>query len=171
MKDHMESRDKRFRRREMALKTVYFPSQGFSLFTSLKTCSIDAHECVFSSYLVSKHPFFKRLLRGFRQKGSLDQIGENIRIRSSIAYQKPSKNKVEPFLQISTKEVNRHNERIKKADGYDGQLSASLQVDHISTASTTVFIFKQRRMFMSKIADIGNIILSAIVMNFQLTID
>ncbi|MBW1673610.1 MAG: hypothetical protein JRJ45_08180 [Deltaproteobacteria bacterium] len=141
MKDHMESQDKIFQRREMALKTTYFPSQGFSLFSSVKTCSIVAHQCVFSSYLVSKHPLFKRLLRRHRQKGSLDQIGENIRIRSSIAYQKPGKNKVELFLQISTKEVNRHNERIKKADGYDGHLSASLQVDHISTAPTTVFIF------------------------------
>ncbi|HEB11842.1 hypothetical protein LCGC14_3095940 [marine sediment metagenome] len=94
-------------------------------------------------------------------------------MRSFRAYKKPGKYKVEPFLQISAKEVKRHNETIKKADGYDGQLSASLQVDHISTATTTGFFIlkKRRRMFMSRIAARGNIIPSAIVMDFQLTID
>lgn len=141
MKDHMESRDKRFLGREMALKNTYFPSQGFSLFTSVKTCSIVAPQCVFSSYLVSNHSLFKRLFRQYRQKGSLHQNGKDLRMRSFRAYQKPGKDKVDPFLQISMKEVKRHNERIKKAAGYDGQLSASLQVDHISTATTTVFLF------------------------------
>ena len=61
MKHHMESLDKRFRGREMALKKTNFPSQGFSLFTSVKTCSIVAPQCVFSSHLVYKHPS----LRGY----------------------------------------------------------------------------------------------------------
>ncbi len=141
MKDHYESTDNRSQEREKALKYLYFPFQSFSLFTSAKTCSIVAPQCVFSSYLVSKYPLFKRLFRQSLQKGSLRQNGQEIRMRPSMAYQKPGKYKVDPFMQIYRKEVNLHNERIKKAAGYDGQLSASLQVDHISTATTTVFLF------------------------------
>jgi len=129
----------------MALKNTYFSSQSFSLFTSAKTCSIVAPQCVFSSYLVSKHPLFKRLFRQYLQKASLHQNGKEIRMESSMAYQKPGKYKVDLFMQIAWKDVNLHKERIKKADGYDGQLSASLQVDHISTATTTgFFYFKEK---------------------------
>ena len=173
MKDHYDSRDNRLQEREKAIKSVYFPSHGFCLFPSVKTCPITAPQRVFSSYLLSIYPLFKMLFRRYGQKGSFHQKRGNIKMRSFRAYKKPGKYKVEPFLQISAKEVKRHNETIKKADGYDGQLSASLQVDHISTATTTGFFIlkKRRRMFMSRIAARGNIIPSAIVMDFQLTID
>jgi hypothetical protein len=111
----MEFLDKRFRGRKRALKTTCFPSQGFSLFISVKTCSVVAPQCVFSSYPVSKHSLFKSLFRRYRQKGSLLQNGKEIRIKSSRAYQKPGKYKIKPFMQIYSKEVIFHKERIKKA--------------------------------------------------------
>jgi len=61
MKDHYESTDNRSQEREKALKYLYFSFQSFSLFTSVKTCSIVAPQCVFSSHLVYKHPS----LRGY----------------------------------------------------------------------------------------------------------
>jgi hypothetical protein len=56
MKDHMEYRDKRFRRREIALKNTYFPFHGVSLFPSVKTCPIVAPQRVFLGQVVSGHP-------------------------------------------------------------------------------------------------------------------
>ena len=115
MKDHYESTDNRSQEREKALKYLYFSFQSFSLFTSEKTCSIVAPQCVFSSYLVYKHPLFKRLFRRYHHRSTLHQNGKEISMRSDRAYQKPGKCKVDRFLQISMKEVNLHKERIKKA--------------------------------------------------------
>ena len=115
MKNNYESTDNRSQEIEKAIKNLYFPIQSFSLFTSVKTCSIVAPQCVFSSYLVSKHPLFKRLFRLYLQKGSLRQNGKEIRMKSSMAYQKPGKCKVNPFMQIYRKEMNLNKKRIKRA--------------------------------------------------------
>ena len=173
MKNHYESTDNRSQEREKAIKNHYFPIQSFSLFTSVKTCSIVAPQCVFFSYLVSKHPLFKRLFRLYLQKGSLRQNGKEIRMKSSMAYQKAGKYKVNPFMQIYRKEVNLHKERIKKAvDMMDNSPLRSKLTTYPQPPPPVFFILKKRRrMFMSKIAVRGNIIPFVIVMDFQLTID
>ena len=56
MSDHTESRDKRFRGREMALKNPYFPFHGFSLFPSVKTCPIVAPQRVLLGQVISVYP-------------------------------------------------------------------------------------------------------------------
>jgi hypothetical protein len=56
MKDHMESRDKRPQVGEKDLKSVYFPSQGFSLFPSVKTCPIAAPQRVLWGQVISGQP-------------------------------------------------------------------------------------------------------------------
>ena len=56
MSDHTESRDKRPQVSEKDLESVYFPSQGFSLFPSVKTCSIVAPQRVSLGQVVSGHP-------------------------------------------------------------------------------------------------------------------
>ena len=56
MSDHIESQDKRPQVSEKALKSVYFPSHGFSLFPSVKTCPIVAPQDVFVGQVVSGYP-------------------------------------------------------------------------------------------------------------------
>ena len=53
MKDHCESEDNRPQGSETALRSVYFPSQSFCLFPSVKTGPIIALYCIFSRHLVS----------------------------------------------------------------------------------------------------------------------
>ena len=56
MRDYDKYRDKRPQGSERALKTPYFPSHGFSLFPSVKTCPINAPQCVFSEKVVLEYP-------------------------------------------------------------------------------------------------------------------
>ena len=56
MSDHTESRDKRPQVSEKTLKNLYFPSQGFSLFPSVKTCSIAAPQDVSLGQVLSGYP-------------------------------------------------------------------------------------------------------------------
>ncbi len=49
----MESRDKRFRGIEIALKNPYFPSHGFRLFPSVKACPIIPLQRVFLGQVIS----------------------------------------------------------------------------------------------------------------------
>ena len=68
MKDHYDSRDNRLQEREKAIKSVYFPSHGFCLFPSVKTCPITAPQRVFSSYLLSSALYHKFLSLFFFRK-------------------------------------------------------------------------------------------------------
>ena len=56
MSDLIESRDKRPKVSEKALKSVYFPSHGFSLFPSVKTCPINAPQRVSLGQVISGYP-------------------------------------------------------------------------------------------------------------------
>ena len=56
MSDHIESQDKRPQVSEKALKRVYFPYHGFSLFPSVKTYPIVAPQGVFLGQVVSGYP-------------------------------------------------------------------------------------------------------------------
>ena len=53
MKDHCESEDNRPQGSEKTLKNPYYPSQGFCLFPSVKTCPINAPQRVFLGQVVS----------------------------------------------------------------------------------------------------------------------
>ena len=56
MKDQGKYSDKRLQGSERALETPYFPSRGFSLFRSVKTCSINAPQRVFSEKVILEYP-------------------------------------------------------------------------------------------------------------------
>jgi len=94
-------------------------------------------------------------------------------MKSSMAYQKPGKHKVNLFMQIYRKDMNLHKKRIKKAvDMMDNSPLRSKLTTYLQPPPPVFFILKKRRrMFMSKIAVRGNIVPSVIVMDFQLTID
>ena len=56
MSDLIETQDKKPQVSEKALKSVYFPSHGFSLFPSVKTCPIAVPQRVFLSKVSIGYP-------------------------------------------------------------------------------------------------------------------